>query len=141
MIKSELVQRIAEQNPHLYQRDVEKIVNSILGEIMIALARGDRVEMRGFGVFSVKHHPARVGRNPRTGIKWPSTAKPCRSSRLERKCASASTGRHYEQKILEAITPEAGPDLSTGSPSPCPSQPYAVCLGHAKYLSASREAI
>jgi len=67
MIKSELVQRIAEQNPHLYQRDVEKIVNSILGEIVIALARGDRVEMRGFGVFSVRHRPARVGRNPRTG--------------------------------------------------------------------------
>ena len=67
MIKSELVQRIVEQNPHLYQRDVEKIVNSILGEIVIALARGDRVEMRGFGVFSVKHRPARVGRNPRTG--------------------------------------------------------------------------
>ena len=65
MIKSELVQRIVEQNPHLYQRDVEKIVNSILGEIVIALARGDRVEMRGFGVFSVR--PARVGRNPRTG--------------------------------------------------------------------------
>jgi integration host factor subunit beta len=67
MIKSELVQRIAGQNPHLYQRDIEKIVNSILGEIVIALARGDRVEMRGFGVFSVKHRPARVGRNPRTG--------------------------------------------------------------------------
>jgi integration host factor subunit beta len=67
MIKSELVQRIAEQNPHLYQRDIEKIVNSILGEIVIALARGDRVEVRGFGVFSVKHRPARVGRNPRTG--------------------------------------------------------------------------
>ena len=67
MIKSELVQRIVEQNPHLYQRDVEKIVNSILGEIVIALARGDRVEMRGFGVFSVRHRPARVGRNPRTG--------------------------------------------------------------------------
>jgi integration host factor subunit beta len=67
MIKSELVQRIAEQNPHLYQRDVEKIVNSILDQIVIALARGDRVEIRGFGVFSVKHRPARVGRNPRTG--------------------------------------------------------------------------
>ena len=67
MIKSVLVQRIVEQNPHLYQRDVEKIVNSILGEIVIALARGDRVEMRGFGVFSVRHRPARVGRNPRTG--------------------------------------------------------------------------
>ena len=67
MIKSELVQRIAEHNPHLYQRDVENIVNAILDEIVAALARGDRVELRGFGAFSVKHRPARSGRNPRTG--------------------------------------------------------------------------
>src|SRR3981189_2087312 len=58
MIKSELVQRIAEHNPHLYQRDVENIVNAILDEIVAALARGDRVELRGFGAFSVKHRPA-----------------------------------------------------------------------------------
>jgi integration host factor subunit beta len=67
MIKSELVQRIAEHNPHLYQRDVENIVNAILDEIVAALARGDRVELRGFGAFAVKNRPARVGRNPRTG--------------------------------------------------------------------------
>ena len=67
MIKSELVQRIAEHNPHLYQRDVENIVNAILDEIVAALARGDRVELRGFGAFSVKHRDARTGRNPRTG--------------------------------------------------------------------------
>jgi integration host factor subunit beta len=67
MIKSELVQQIAAQNPHLYQRDVENIVNAILGEITNAMARGDRVELRGFGAFSVKHRPARTGRNPRTG--------------------------------------------------------------------------
>ena len=67
MIKSELVRRIAEQNSHLYQRDVEHIVNAILGEVVAALARGDRVELRGFGAFSVKSRPARQGRNPRTG--------------------------------------------------------------------------
>jgi integration host factor subunit beta len=67
MIMSELVQRIASQNPHLYQRDVENIVNAILGEITSAMAKGDRVELRGFGAFSVKHRPARTGRNPRTG--------------------------------------------------------------------------
>ena len=67
MIKSELVQRISAQNPHLYQRDVENIVNAILGEVVSALARGDRVELRGFGAFSVKRRDARVGRNPRTG--------------------------------------------------------------------------
>lgn len=67
MIKSELVQRIATSNPHLYHRDVERIVNVIFDEIVDALARGDRVELRGFGAFTVKHRAARVGRNPRTG--------------------------------------------------------------------------
>ena len=67
MIKSELVQRVATQNPHLYQRDVENIVNAILGEIVGALGKGDRVELRGFGAFSVKKRDARIGRNPRTG--------------------------------------------------------------------------
>jgi integration host factor subunit beta len=69
MIKSELVEAIALKNPHLYQRDVENIVNAILDEITVALSRGDRVELRGFGAFSVKNRPARVGRNPRTGVK------------------------------------------------------------------------
>lgn len=69
MIKSELVQRIAQANPHLYQRHVELIVNTVLDEITAALARGDRVELRGFGAFSVKDRPARTGRNPRTGAK------------------------------------------------------------------------
>ena len=67
MIKSELVLKISEQNPHLYQRDVENIVNAILNTIADALARGDRVELRGFGAFSVKKREARTGRNPRTG--------------------------------------------------------------------------
>ncbi len=67
MTKSELIQRIAELNPHLYQRDVERIVSTIFDEIADALARGDRVELRGFGAFSVKERAARIGRNPRTG--------------------------------------------------------------------------
>ena len=67
MIKSELVQKIAEANPHLYQRDVERIVNTIFEEIIEAMAGGDRVELRGFGAFSVKQRDARTGRNPRTG--------------------------------------------------------------------------
>ncbi|MCO4053014.1 MAG: integration host factor subunit beta [Bosea sp.] len=67
MIKSELVQRIADRNPHLYQRDVEKIVNAILDEIVQALANGNRVELRGFGAFATKKRDGRVGRNPRTG--------------------------------------------------------------------------
>ena len=67
MIKSELVQRIASQNPHPFHRDVENIVNAILDAVSAAMARGDRVELRGFGNFSVKHRSARTGRNPRTG--------------------------------------------------------------------------
>ena len=67
MIKSELVQRIAAQNPHLYQRDVQKLVDAVLDQIVTALAKGDRVELRGFGAFAVKHRAARSGRNPRTG--------------------------------------------------------------------------
>lgn len=67
MTKSELIQRIAELNPHLYHRDVERIVSTIFDEITAALSRGDRVELRGFGAFSVKHRDARTGRNPRTG--------------------------------------------------------------------------
>jgi integration host factor subunit beta len=67
MIKSELIQRIAAQNPHLYQRDIEKIVNIILDRIVDGMAGGDRVELRGFGTFSVRFWEARKGRNPRTG--------------------------------------------------------------------------
>ena len=67
MIKSELVQKIADENPHLYQRDVERIVGTIFDEIIEAMASGHRVELRGFGAFSVKNREARIGRNPRTG--------------------------------------------------------------------------
>lgn len=75
MIKSELVQVIAEKNPHLYQRDVEHIINAVFDAITDALARGDRVELRGFGAFSVKNRPARLGRNPRTGATVDVTEK------------------------------------------------------------------
>ena len=67
MTKSELIQRLAESHPHLYHRDVERIVSTVFEEISSALERGDRVELRGFGTFSVKHRGARIGRNPRTG--------------------------------------------------------------------------
>ncbi|AXT26892.1 integration host factor subunit beta [Ruegeria sp. AD91A] len=67
MIRSELIQKIADENPHLFQRDVERIVNTVFEEVTDAMARGDRVELRGFGAFSVKKRDARVGRNPRTG--------------------------------------------------------------------------
>jgi integration host factor subunit beta len=75
MLKSELIQRISSQNPHLYQRDIEKIVSAILDEIIKALRRGDRVELRGFGAFSAKLRGARQGRNPRTGAAVPVAQK------------------------------------------------------------------
>jgi integration host factor subunit beta len=67
MTKSDLIKRLAEANPHLYVRDIERIVARVFEEISSALARGDRVELRGFGAFSVRARAQRIGRNPRTG--------------------------------------------------------------------------
>ena len=75
MIKSEFVQKLATQSPHLYQRDLERIVNVVLDEIIGALKKGDRVELRGFGAFSAKERTARTGRNPRTGTDVDVAAK------------------------------------------------------------------
>ena len=77
MIKSELVQRILTANPRLYKRDVEKIVNVVLNEITGALSRGGRVEVRGFGAFSVRTRRARIGRNPRTGRRGAGEGEDC----------------------------------------------------------------
>ena len=71
MLRSDLVWRISHQNPHLLFRDAEKIVDALFDEITAALARGKRIELRGFGTFSVKIHEARTGRNPRTGALVP----------------------------------------------------------------------
>ena len=67
MTKSELIAKLANENPHLFQRDVERIVTTIFDEISNALAQGDRGELRGFGAFSIKERGSRIGRNPRTG--------------------------------------------------------------------------
>ena len=67
MTKSELIAKLANENPHLFQRDVERIITTIFDEISNALAQGDRVELRGFGAFSIKERGSRIGRNPRTG--------------------------------------------------------------------------
>jgi integration host factor subunit beta len=67
MIKSELIAKLAAENPHLTQRDVERVVGVILERVITALENGGRVELRGFGAFSVRSRPARAGRNPRTG--------------------------------------------------------------------------
>jgi integration host factor subunit beta len=67
MIKSELITRVSAQNPHLSRNHIEKIVDSILGDIEAAMTRGDRVELRGFGTFTVRQRSARTARNPKTG--------------------------------------------------------------------------
>jgi integration host factor subunit beta len=69
MTKSDLIKQFADANPHLYLRDIERIVSTVFDEVTEALVRGDRVELRGFGAFSVRHRGSRVGRNPRTGEK------------------------------------------------------------------------
>ena len=67
MTKSELIARLAEANPTLYHRDIEKLVNTVFDTITTALVEGNRVELRGFGAFSIRERKARLGRNPRTG--------------------------------------------------------------------------
>jgi len=78
MTKSDLIKQLADSNPHLTQRDIEKIVSTVFDEVTEALARGDRVELRGFGAFSVREREARTGRNPRTGaeVKVPDKVVP-----------------------------------------------------------------
>jgi integration host factor subunit beta len=104
MIKSELVQRIAQQNPFLYKTDIERIVNAILNEIVLAMARGKRVELRGFGVFSARIWPARLGRNPRTGavVNVSETIHPAfkTAKELQRRLNTGETaeaGKHKEK--------------------------------------------
>ena len=67
MIKSQLVAKLAAENPHLHRGDIERVVTTVLDSIVGALEHGRRVELRGFGAFSVRARPARDGRNPRTG--------------------------------------------------------------------------
>jgi integration host factor subunit beta len=108
MIKSELVGRIAAQNPHLYQRDVENIVNSILDTIADALARGDRVELRGFGAFSVKKRDARDARNPRTGEAV---------SVCEKVIPVFKTGKDMRKRLNLAVETEVAAEAEADEPS------------------------
>jgi len=90
MTKSELIMRVAQAHPHLFQRDVERVVSAMFDEVTAALARGDRVELRGFGAFSVRKRDARVGRNPRTGD----------SVQVEEKCTPFfKTGKQLRERI------------------------------------------
>lgn len=99
MIKSQLIEKIAADNPHLYQRDVERIVNTIFDTIVEAMERGDRVELRGFGAFSVKHRPARMGRNPRTGEQVPVD---------EKFVPFFKTGKELRERLNPSLAPRKG---------------------------------
>jgi integration host factor subunit beta len=96
MTKSELILRLAELNPHLYQRDVERIVSTVFDEVAAALARGHRVELRGFGAFSVKQRGARTGRNPRTGTSVEVS---------EKHIPFFKTGKELREKLNEPVKP------------------------------------
>jgi integration host factor subunit beta len=92
MTKSELVRKLAEANPRLHHHDVEVTVTLIFEQIAAALARGDRVELRGFGAFSVKRRGARIARNPRTGASVPG-------------CREAHSVLHVWQAIAKPAQP------------------------------------
>lgn len=94
MTKSELIARLAETNPHLNQRDVERIVTTIFDEIANALAGGNRVELRGFGAFSIRSREARIGRNPRTGAAVDVSAK---------HIAHFKTGKKLRERLNKAF--------------------------------------
>ena len=96
MIKSELIQQITENNPHLYHRDVERIINMVFNQIITALRNGDRVELRGFGVFAVKSRKSRLGRNPRTGSAVKVEGSASRFLEPARRCANGSTRRNSD---------------------------------------------
>lgn len=98
MTKSELILRLAEINPHLYQRDVERIVSTVFDEVAAALARGHRVELRGFGAFSVKRRGSRTGRNPRTGTSVEVS---------EKHIPFFKTGKELREKLNEQPKPAA----------------------------------
>lgn len=109
MTKSELIQKLADRNPHLLLRDLEKIVDTFFDEITDALVKGDRVELRGFGAFSVKHRDARTGRNPRTGETVQVAAK---------RLPFFKTGKALREKLNEepTATPETNDDSDNNSP-------------------------
>ena len=97
MIKSELIAKIAEARPHLYQRDVDLAVSTILSTVAEALAREDRVELRGFGAFSVKQRESRVARNPRTGeeVQVP-----------EKRAAHFKAGKELRERLNDGYKPK-----------------------------------
>ena len=69
IVKSKLLKQLSDNYPNFLKKDLEKFTNIILKEIKLTLKRGERVELRGFGVFSTRTQKARISRNPKTGEK------------------------------------------------------------------------
>ena len=140
MIKSELIQKIANANPHLFHRDIEKIVNVLFDEIVAAMARGDRVELRGFGAFTVKHRAPRTGRNPRTGttvsvgekfVPFFKTGKELRERLNNKPVASPKAGR----KAKTVAAP-----VAVGTVRPAEHRAAADMVGRTSFADAPAEA-
>ena len=94
MTKSELIQRLAKRYPHLYQRDIEVLVNTMFNEIATALSEGNRVELRGFGAFSVREREARAARNPKNGMMV---------SVGQRHAIYFRTGKELRERIINVV--------------------------------------
>ena len=107
MIKSELIKRLATAHPHLHLRDIERIVGTVFEQIGAALARGARVELRGFGAFSTRARGARLGRNPRTGSKVavPGGQSRQRAARAPQPDQLSSAARHYPLPFTRIVPP------------------------------------
>ena len=97
MTKSELIQRLAKRYPHLYQRDIEVLVNTMFNEISNALSQGNRVELRGFGAFSVRKREARAARNPKNGAMV---------SVDQRHAIYFRTGKELRERIVNVVPKE-----------------------------------
>ena len=94
MTKSELIDRLAAQFPQLVAKDAELAVKMILDAMAESLAKGERIEIRGFGSFGLNYRPPRTGRNPKSGEQVQVPRSTCRTSRPARNCASASISRN-----------------------------------------------
>lgn len=135
MIKSELIQKIASANPHLFHRDIEKIVNVLFDEIVAAMARGDRVELRGFGAFTVKHRAPRSGRNPRTGttvsvgekfVPFFKTGKELRERLNNKPAATAKAGRKAAKAATATAAAPVGAMRAERAPTELASRTAAL---------------
>ena len=135
VIKSELIQKIAAANPHLFQRDIERIVNVMFDEIVAAMSRGDRVELRGFGAFTVKHRLPRTGRNPRTGasvsvtekfVPFFKTGKELRERLNGGPKSAAAKGKPGRPRSGTSAGTASGTGSAAGTPSKAPAHKTSV---------------